>query len=172
MDLDAGLPEEFATGSIMALKMELEEALTGCDDGPESEGHVIKAVTCLKNGGLLMELGSDKTVGWFASDDIRKRFLARLHPDASIKNREYHTVMQFVPLTFKPDRDVELREVEAVNGLGKGAITCARWIKPVARRSPSQTCGHAIFSFLTPTDANEVLANGIFVQQKKVYLEK
>ena len=93
-------------------------------------------------------------------------------PDASIKNREYHTVMQFMPLTFKLDRDMELWEVEAVNDLGKGAITRARWIKPVARQSPSQTCGHAIFSFSTPMDANKVLANGIFVQQKKVYSGK
>ena len=50
--------------------MKLEEALMGCGDGPKSKGHVIKAVTRLKNGGLLMELGSDKTVEWFASDNI------------------------------------------------------------------------------------------------------
>ena len=43
-------------------------------------------------------------------------------------------IVQFVPLTFKRDRDMELWEVEAVNGLGKGAITHTRWIKPVARR--------------------------------------
>ena len=54
----------------MALKMKLEEVLMGCGDGPKSEGHGVKAVTWLKNGGLLMELGSDTTVEWFASDDI------------------------------------------------------------------------------------------------------
>ena len=54
----------------------------------------------------------------------------------------------------------------------KGDIVRVRWIKPVARRAPHQTCGHAIFTFQTPQAANEVLINGMFVQQKKIYAEK
>ena len=70
MDLNAGLLEAFATGSITTLKMKLKEVLMGCGDKPSSEGHAMKVVTHLKNRGLLMELGSDKTVEWFASDNI------------------------------------------------------------------------------------------------------
>ena len=56
--------------------------------------------------------------------------------------------------------------------MDKGDIIWARWIKPVARRAPHQTCGYAIFMFQTPQTANEVLVNGMFVQQKKIYAEK
>ena len=54
----------------------------------------------------------------------------------------------------------------------KGNVVWARWIKPDARRSPMQTCRHAIFMLPLPQAANEVLANRIFVCQKKVYAEK
>ena len=65
-----------------------------------------------------------------------------------------------------------LRELEDVNGIEKNSLSKVRWIKPVARRTPQQTCGHAILSFSSPQAVNEVLANGIFVCQKKVYAEK
>ena len=81
-------------------------------------------------------------------------------------------MVQFIPLTFQPERESDLREVEEINRLKTGVIAKARWIKPIARWVPSQTCGHAIFVFLTPEAANEALTHGLFVCQKKVYVEK
>src|SRR6266481_4271095 len=57
--------------------------------------------------------------------------------------------MQFVPLTFRVDRDLEIQELE-----------------------PSQTCGHLILMFQTPHAANNTLVNSLFIGQKKVYAEK
>ena len=54
----------------------------------------------------------------------------------------------------------------------KGDIQRAWWIKPISRRSPTQTCGHVMLSFLSPETANDVLAHGLFICQKKVYMEK
>ena len=54
----------------------------------------------------------------------------------------------------------------------KGDIVRARWIKPAARWAPHQTCEHTIFTFQTSRAMNEVLVNGMFVQQKKIYVEK
>ena len=45
--------------------------------------------------------------------------------------------MQFVPLTFKPDNDEYLQEVENVNGIPNSSLVKARWIKPAARRTPT-----------------------------------
>ena len=56
--------------------------------------------------------------------------------------------------------------------MSKGDIICVRWIKPVARCSPLQTCSHMIFSFPTPQVANEVLVCSLYVCHKKVYAEK
>ena len=130
---DAGLPEEFAMGSITALKQKLEDVLSGCGDMTETVSHRIKAVTRLRNGGILMELGSDEAVEWFAGADIRRKLLSRVHPNATIKTRDYHIVVQFMPLSFWTGRGVNLRELEEINGMQKGVILHARWIKPVAR---------------------------------------
>ena len=114
-----------------------------------------------------MELGSDEAVTWFTDAAIRSSFLEMLHPGATIKSRDYYVVVQFVPLTFKPDNDEYLWEVKDVNGILKGSLVKARWIKPVARRTPQQTCRHAIFSFSSPQSANKVLTGRLFICQKK-----
>ena len=80
--------------------------------------------------------------------------------------------MQFVPLSFKPDKDSKLWEVEESNSIKRGDIQRARWIKPVSRWSPTQTCGHVMLLFLSPEMANDVLAHSLFICQKKVYAEK
>ena len=104
-DQDPGLPEEFATCSNVGLKEKLDDALSGCGDGVSSTRFKTRAVSRLMNGGILMELESDEAAGWFADSSIRWSFLARLHPDASIKTRSFHVVVQFVPLISKPDKD-------------------------------------------------------------------
>jgi hypothetical protein len=159
-----------AEDSISTLKEKLDKALMASDPGVCDSR--TKAVTRLRNGGILMELDSDEAVDWFAHQRIRDNFLGKLHPSASIKPRTFQIVVQFIPLTFRPDRDTDIRELEEVNGLEKGDILQARWIKPASRRSPSQTCGHAILSLTSPQAANEILSHGLFICHKKVYAEK
>ena len=53
-----------------------------------------------------------------------------------------------------------------------GDIQRARWIKPISRQSPAQTCSHSILSFTSSDTANEALAHSLFICQKKVYAEK
>ena len=169
---DMGPLEEFVACSLTEIKNRLDDAMAKCCEDALTMGIKVKATTRLKNGVILMELGSDEAVAWFQDTDVRKKFLANLHPNVAIKSRDYHVVTQFVPLTFRPDRAADILEVEEVNGMKKGDIVRVRWIKPVARQAPHQTCGHAIFTFQTPQATNEVLVNGMFVQQKKIYAEK
>ena len=39
-----------------------------------------------------------------------------------IKLRNYHIIVQFVPLSFKPDKDNGLREVKESSGMKMGDI--------------------------------------------------
>ena len=119
-----------------------------------------------------MELDSDSAAEWFAQGRIQQAFTQKLPHGISIKHRLYHTVVQFIPLSFWPEKESDLREVEEVNRIKMGDIVRARWIKPVTRRSPSQTCGHAVLVFSTLEAANEALAHGLFICQKKVYAKK
>ena len=73
-----------------------------------------------------MELGSDEVVKWFAGGNVRQKFKEKLHLEAVNKPRGYHIMVQFVPLTFRMDKDLDLRETEEVNGMDAGVITNAR----------------------------------------------
>ena len=160
----------FADDPITVLKGRFNKALQDIED---ANGHKTRAISHLRNGGVLMELGSEEAVTWFAGAVIRKQFLEKLHLVATItKPRLYQVMVQFVPLTFQPDREADLREVEEVNSINVGGIVRARWIKPVARCKPSQTCGHLILSFQFPQPANDTLAYGLYIGQKKVFAEK
>ena len=159
-------------GSITALKDRLDEALRQSDEDGAQVSHRTRVVSKLRNGGVLMELDSDSAAEWFAQGRIQQVFMQKLPHGVNIKHRLYHTVVQFIPLSFWPEKESDLQEVEEVNGIKMGDIVRARWIKPVARRTPSQTCGHAVLVFSTPEAANEALAHGLFICQKKVYAEK
>ena len=159
-------------GSIMSLKEQLDEALRRCGDGDSPAPHKTRAVSRLQNGGILMELDGTPVVDWFVQDNIWKQFLEGLPPGIVIKHRNFHVVVHYIPLTFRLEKEVDLWEVEEANRLQMGNIVKARWCKPVARHSPRQTCGHAVFSFHLLEAANWVLTQGLFVCQKKVYAEK
>ena len=72
--------------------------------------------------GILLEFVSDAVAARFAHGETRQNFLKKLHPEAVIKPCSYHVVVQFIPLTLRPDKEVDLQEIEEVNGLGKGNI--------------------------------------------------
>ena len=58
--------------------------------------------------------------------------MEKLHPAATIKPRLYQVMVQFVLLTFRPDREADLHKVEEANSIDVGGIVRARWIKPAA----------------------------------------
>ena len=159
----------FSDDPIMVLKGKFDEAL---QDDEGASGHKTRVVSHLRNGGVLMELDSKEAVTWFANRAIRVQFLKKLHPAAVIKPRIYQVLVQFVLLTFRPDRAVDLREIEEANSIDNGGIVRVRWIKPATRHKPSQTCGHLILSFQSPQSANDTLAYGLVIGHKKVYAEK
>ena len=64
-------------------------------------------------------------------------------------------VVQFVLLHFKPEREMELCQIEEANAIGASSILHARWIKLPHRRAPNQTCSHVIFVFSMPDTANK-----------------
>ena len=159
----------FSDDSIATLKGKFDKTLQDSQDAHEFK---IRAVTHLWNSGVLMELDSEGAVTWFTGEAVPKLFLGKLHPAASIKPQLFHIIVQFVPLAFFPDREADLREVEEANSINAGNIVQARWLKPVVRCKPSQTCGHLILSLQSPQPANDSLAYALFICHKKVYAEK
>ena len=164
VDFDCGLGQApFSDDSITTLKGRFDGALQG-DKG--ASGYKTRAVSWLQNGGVLMELDSEEAVTWFAEGTIHKRFLEKLHPTATIKPRLHQVLVQFVPLSFQPDREADLCETEEANNIEAGGIVRVHWVKPAARRKPSQTCGHLILSFQSPHFANDTLAHSLVTRHR------
>ena len=141
-------PALFRAELLVSLKARLDKVLNESEDGQGI--HKIRALTRLHNGGILMELGSDEAVRWFNDKAVRGHFLGNIHPGAFIKPWVFKRSGAVRPphvLMFRPEKDMDLRELEQVNRLEDRAVMKVRWIKPAARQSPSQTCGHMILLF-------------------------
>ena len=74
----------FADNPITVLKGRFNKALQDIED---ANGYKTRAVSHLRNGGILMELDSEEAVTWFTGAVTRKRFLEKLHLAATIKPR-------------------------------------------------------------------------------------
>lgn len=134
--------------------------------------HKFLGVTKLRNGGLLMELNSEEANIWLRLPTHISTFTFNFDITATIKTRTYSVIVRFVPLTFDPDSDTELREIEEISKLDNNTIIKARYVKPKERRAPGQITGHVIINFNAPEQANHAIVHGLVICQKRVTAEK
>lgn len=125
--------------------------------------HKVVGASRLKNGGILLETDSTETAVWLRDLSRREIFVMALDPGATFKSRLYPTIAQFVPITFMPDNQSELHEIEDNNAMARGSIAVARWIKPPNRRQANQAMAHLAIRYTSPEAANKALLNGIFI---------
>ena len=132
----------------------------------------IKDVTLMRNGGLLLEFDSEQSANWLKRDEISKRVLDNIGSGARIKNRSYQVIVQFVPVSFKPDDDAQLRSVESVNGLDPTSILKAEWIKKPEDRKLNQRVATLRLYLKDAKTANEILLSGAHIHGKKTSPKK
>ena len=88
---------------------DLVHSANGALEGLDScVGHKVVSTRRLNNGGILLEMNSDAVSEWINSPDNRAFFLERFAPVATVKERAFLLVVQFVPLHFRPDKDREV----------------------------------------------------------------
>jgi hypothetical protein len=64
---------------------------------------IIKALTRLKNGGLLTELDTVESENWLRQDENKARFLEKLGTPAIIRDRSYVILVPFLPIASPLD---------------------------------------------------------------------
>ncbi|KAH9959861.1 hypothetical protein BC827DRAFT_1212140 [Russula dissimulans] len=101
-----------------------------------------------------------------------KAFTDAFAKGSHIKLRSFNLVVSGIPITFDPENEVHLREVEEVSELPRFAVTNARWIKPLNRRRPDQTLAFAILTFHSTGHANNAIKNGLIICGAKVRPKK
>lgn len=155
--------EENATlnTSLLDLKDKANKILTEMEGPDRPETVRIESITRTREGSLLLLLNSKEAAGWLRTPDIEEGFTDRFAIGACFKGRNYNVLLRWIPITFEPNDNVHRREVEEANGLPKGSIQKARWIKPVNRRRSGQTRAHAVMTLTTTDVANRIIKDGL-----------
>jgi len=157
--------KELVSKANMALAMLAAEV-----EGVPEEGEFVGA-TKLQHGGILFRMNSEEGAEWIRKEG-KEGFLAKMGGTSVVKERTATVVVEYVPVTFEPEVEGALREVEQVSGLKEGSIVRATYIKPKHRRAPGQKVAFAIFTFHYLDDANHVLCHGMLIENKQVWGHK
>ncbi|KAG0692616.1 hypothetical protein DFH29DRAFT_817331 [Suillus ampliporus] len=149
----------------------IKAALTSLanEDSPELD---VKAINQYRNGGIVIEMLTPEGATYLKKKDIKAEFIEKLDPTAMLKDRAYPVVIQFVPLTFNPSSEDQLRKLEQENSWESGAITPAHWIKPPEKRNDKQRVVYVILSFNNPNAANLGIRDGITLNQECLQMKK
>jgi hypothetical protein len=128
----------------------------------------LKSGTLLRNGGLLLELNSDEAAEWLRSEEVITSFLENVGSGASIKNRTYQVIVQFVPVGFDPADENDIRAYEEHNNIPAGSVAKAEWIKPIKDRKKDQKVATLRVYHRDAESANTILKQGAYVYNKRV----
>jgi hypothetical protein len=126
----------------------------------------------LTHGGILYELNNQESAAWLNTPGNRSSFLEHFGAEVIIKDRSYQLIIENVPISFNPSSPMAIAEIETKGGLQQKSVIKARYIKPVARRTPNQRTAHIALSLSTKTSANQIIRHGITIEGKKVYGRK
>ncbi|KAJ6452968.1 hypothetical protein C8R45DRAFT_780198, partial [Mycena sanguinolenta] len=111
----------------------------------------------LRSGAVVLHLKTAEAADCLRAKKRMDAFLEGMGGTAVHKLRSYSVVLEFMPVTFDPALDNVLHAVEDANGFERGAITQARYIKPMGRRHAVHRVAHMIFGFATADGANHVI---------------
>ncbi|KAF8587561.1 hypothetical protein K439DRAFT_1274792, partial [Ramaria rubella] len=125
------------------------------------------SVCKLCNGGIIFEMDSTEFAIWINQPSISEQFLENFGTDSVVKPWAYPLIVEYVPLAFCLDSDLEL-----TNEWSKGMVTNVCWIKPAARRSKDQRTAHIIMNLSSPNLANIAIQEGLIIMGKHVGARK
>ncbi|KAG2108903.1 uncharacterized protein F5147DRAFT_531038, partial [Suillus discolor] len=130
------------------------------------------SVRKLSHGGALYELNAPISAEWLNIPTNRRIFLNLFDANTIIKDRSYHLIVENVPISFDPNSKTAITEIEIKGGLQANSISKTRYIKPVARRSPTQRTAHVTITLNSKIAANQIIRFGLPIKGKKVYGRK
>jgi len=149
----------------------LQQALIPLEDDA-APSLKIRALTKLRNGGLVLELPSAEAVNWIKEPTRKVTFLKKLDGKARVKDRLFNMVVPFVPvLTDLTDLDI-LRKIEQENRFPAESVSAIKWIKDPACRSLKQRVAHVLLSLTSPQAANKLISTGLYLNHSKLCAHK
>jgi hypothetical protein len=123
-------------------------------------------------GGAILTTETEEAAKWLRGEVTMDKFAGKLGGALRARADLCMLVAEYVPITFNPDIFVAFTQVERENGLERGAIREARYIKQVHRRKEFQRSAHMIFGFTDASQANVAIRKGLIVEGKHVNLRR
>ncbi|KAL7277809.1 hypothetical protein ACG7TL_002174 [Trametes sanguinea] len=143
------------------------------EDGETPEGAKAVAATVLRNGGVVIEFNSEDAALWARSPHLGAEVFSRnMGAEVLVKTRLHKVVVEFVPVRFNPDSQQDIAALEVENGLSRGSVMQARWLKAIARRHAHQVVAHLLLAFDAADEANLAIRNGLTILGKRVQARK
>ena len=147
--------------SLTELIAKANKVLDGMSDASKPEKVKVKAVLKTKKNAVLLTLNSKEAVNWIREIGNEMTFADAFSKGVHIREREYILVAPRIPLTFKPENQTYLREIEEANSLPSHIIRKARWIKPTGHRQEGQIHVHALLSITLVNIANKLIKDSL-----------
>ena len=155
--------EELKSNFNDLIGIELMEPLTDAN-----VQHIVK----LQNGGMILQFKTKEAAEWFKQPVILSSILPKIDSTAMLKDRTFQILVPRVPVTFEPEGEDSLRELEEQNGMKDGILCKSRWIKPTYRRALGQRYAHLALSVSSAGEANVIIRDGIYICVIKAYPRK
>lgn len=126
----------------------------------------------LPHRGILYKLNSKELAEWFSTPANRSNFLEYYRTNVIIKDRSFHVLVENVPISFVPENQAAVADIEKKAGFKPRTISRARYIKPITRCNPKQQTAHVVITFMSKESANHTIKFGLLVDGEKVYGHK
>ncbi|KAG2343433.1 hypothetical protein BDR05DRAFT_841070, partial [Suillus weaverae] len=126
----------------------------------------------LPYGGILYELNAPTSAEWINIPTNRSTFLNHFGTDIIIKDHTFHLLLENVPISFDPNSQIALAEMEHKGGLRRDDVAKAHYIKPIARCNPNQRTAHVALTLKSKNATNQIIKFRTSVEGKKVYSRK
>jgi hypothetical protein len=163
------LDKEFTEGkSVAELKDKIDAALS-CITPPPPEGARVQEINKLRNGGIVIQLLTKEATAWLCEPTNETAFINKMGTSTHIKDRNFPILVPRVPLSFDPNNQEHLREVETVNNLPPKTLSKARRIKPEYRRHPNQKFAYATLLLSSAMEANRLIRDGMYVCSTRTF---
>ena len=149
--------------SLQELKDKANKIMDDIEDGLCPGEVRAESITRTRDGSLLLLINTKEGADWLREPGVIDNFIECFAAGASFRDRSYHVLLRWVPITLDPTNRTHLREIEEVNNLPEHSIHRMRWIKPTTRRRAGQTRAHAILTLNSVEVANRAIKDGLEV---------
>ena len=126
----------------------------------------------MRNGNILYQLNTYDAGNWMKMEDVQKVFMENYGGTASMQNKLYYVIAEFVPISFIENSSFMHARIEEESAISANSLVFSKYIKPAHLRSNNQKVAHVTLGFNNRFAANDAIQSRLFIEGKHVGLRK